>query len=102
MPTPQPEDRVALGRARLAARTRRVAQIRRRVVAATLAAFALAWGVIVFDGSMGATTLASTTATTTTSTATATATATPTTSSSSGDTSGSTSSSPPAVTTSQS
>jgi hypothetical protein len=104
MPTPQPEDRVALGRARLAARTRRVAQIRRRVVAATLAAFALAWGVIVFDGSMGATTLASTTATTTTSTATATATATatPTTSSSSGDSSGSTSSSPPAVTTSQS
>jgi hypothetical protein len=102
MPTPQPEDRVALGRARLAARARRVARIRRRVVAATLAAFALAWGVIVFDGSMGATTLASTTATTTTSTATATATATPTTSSSSNGSSGSTSSSPPAVTTSQS
>jgi uncharacterized membrane protein YgcG len=101
MPTPQPEDRVALGRARLAARARRVAQIRRRVVAATLAAFTLAWGVIVFDGSMGATTLASST-TNTTSTATATATAAPTTSSSSTDSSGSSSSSPPAVTTSQS
>jgi hypothetical protein len=100
MPTPQPEDRVALGRARLAARARRVALIRRRVVAATLAAFALAWGVIVFDGSMGATTLASTT--TSAGTATATATATPSTSSSSSDSSGSTSSSPPAVTTSQS
>jgi hypothetical protein len=100
MPTPQPEDRVALGRARLAARARRVALIRRRVVAGTLAAFALAWGVIVFDGSMGTTTLASTT-TTTTSTATATATPT-TTSSSSNDSSAGTASSPPAVTTSQS
>ena len=38
----------------LAARARRVALIRRRVVAVTLAAFVLAWGVIAFDGSMGA------------------------------------------------
>jgi hypothetical protein len=38
----------------IAARARRLALIRRRVVAATLAAFVLAWGVIAFDGSMGA------------------------------------------------
>jgi hypothetical protein len=36
-------------RARLAAHAR----IRRRVIAATLATFALAWGVIAHDGSMG-------------------------------------------------
>jgi hypothetical protein len=60
MPTPQPPGRAALGRARLAERARRVAKIRRRVVAATLASFALAWSLIVFDGPMGATTIAST------------------------------------------
>jgi hypothetical protein len=54
-------DRAALGRARLAERARRVARIRRTVIAATLSAFVLAWGVIVFDGSMGTTTVASTT-----------------------------------------
>ena len=44
----------------LAARRRRIARIRRGVVAATLAAFALAWGVIAYDGPMGvATTSAS-------------------------------------------
>jgi hypothetical protein len=37
----------------VAARARRLSLIRRRVVAATLAAFVLAWGVIAFDGSMG-------------------------------------------------
>ncbi|WP_028060789.1 hypothetical protein [Candidatus Solirubrobacter pratensis] len=58
MPTPQPSDRAVLGRARLAERARRVARIRRAVVAATLAAFVLAWGVIVFDGPMGTTKLA--------------------------------------------
>jgi hypothetical protein len=51
-------DRAALGRAKLAARARRVARIRRRVAAATLAAFALAWGVIAWNGSMGASTAA--------------------------------------------
>jgi len=38
----------------LAARARRARLIRRRVAAATLATFALAWGVIAFHGSMGA------------------------------------------------
>ena len=57
MPTP-PTDR-------LAARRRRASNLRRRVVAGALATFALAWGVIAYDGSMGAeaTTTASTGAT---------------------------------------
>ena len=38
----------------LAAKARRVRLARQRVVAATLAAFVLAWGVVAFDGSMGA------------------------------------------------
>ena len=42
--------------AALAARARRLARIRRRVTAATLAAFVLAWGVIAYDGPMGAAT----------------------------------------------
>jgi hypothetical protein len=50
MPSP---DRVAYAHERLAARRRRVRLIRQRVVAGTLAAFVLAWGVVVFDGSMG-------------------------------------------------
>ena len=54
----------------LAAKARRVRLARRRVVAATLAAFVLAWGVVAFDGSMGATTVASTGTTTTESTTT--------------------------------
>jgi hypothetical protein len=77
MPSP---DRVAYAHERLAARTRRVRLIRQRVVAGTLAAFVLAWGVVVFDGSMGAP--ASTVTAQATST---TATATPSTSSSSSD-----------------
>jgi hypothetical protein len=40
-------------RDRIAARARRIARIRRSIIAGTLAAFALAWGVIAFDGSMG-------------------------------------------------
>ena len=63
MPTPQPTDRAAVGRARLAERARRVARIRRTVIAATLSAFVLAWGVIVFDGSMGSTTFANSSST---------------------------------------
>jgi hypothetical protein len=56
------------------ARARRIALIRRRVVVATLATFAMAWGVIAYDGSMGtpSTTAASTkSAATTTTTGTA-------------------------------
>jgi hypothetical protein len=37
----------------LAARARRRSVIRNRVVAAVLATFALAWGAVVWDGSMG-------------------------------------------------
>jgi hypothetical protein len=61
MQASQPSDRAALGRARLAERARRVGRIRRAVVAATLSAFVLAWGVIVYDGSMGTTSAAGTT-----------------------------------------
>ena len=43
-------------RERIAARARRVARIRRSIIAGTVAAFALAWGVIAFDGSMGTST----------------------------------------------
>jgi hypothetical protein len=53
-----------LARARLAERARRTARIRRGVGAATVATFALAWGVIAHDGAMGTTTAtASTTST---------------------------------------
>jgi hypothetical protein len=48
------------------------ALIRRRVVAAVLATFALAWGVIAYDGSMGATTTTATASTQTASTSSAT------------------------------
>ena len=76
MPTsPPPGDRAALARERLAARARRASNLRRRVVAGALASFALAWGVIAFDGSMGAT--ADTTTASTQAAAPATATATP-------------------------
>jgi uncharacterized membrane protein YgcG len=80
MPQPLPES----ARERLAARARRMAVIRRRVLVATLATFALAWGVIAFDGSMGSTTTASTQAATAT-----TSSSTGTTSSSDGTTSSS-------------
>jgi hypothetical protein len=101
MPSP---DRVALAQERLAARARRIRLIRQRVVAGTLAGFVLAWGVVSFDGAMGA---PASTATAQVSSATATATATPTpttSSSSSSDTSTSSSSNDSAapMTTSQS
>jgi hypothetical protein len=38
-----------------AARAARIRNIRNRAAAATLATFALAWGVVAWDGSMGAT-----------------------------------------------
>jgi hypothetical protein len=98
MPTAQSTDRAALGRARLAERARRVARIRRTVVAATLSAFVLFWGVIVFDGPMGTTAAGSTptTAASTTSSSSSDASTSP-----SGDTT-STDDTPSAVTTSQS
>jgi cytoskeletal protein RodZ len=65
MSTPPTSDRAALGRERLAARARRIGLIRRRVVAAVLATFVLAWGAIAWDGSMGTTTTAQVTTTTT-------------------------------------
>ena len=56
MPSP---DRVAIAHERIAARARRIRLIRQRVVAGTLAAFVLAWGLVVFDGSMGSETASS-------------------------------------------
>ena len=44
----------------LAARAARIRTIRHRVVAGTVAAFALAWGIVAFDGSMGAETTTTT------------------------------------------
>lgn len=60
MSSPPPTDRAARGRAVLAARARRVARLRRRVVAATLATFVLAWGAIAWQGSLGTKTGAAT------------------------------------------
>lgn len=95
MSHPLPES----ARERLAGRARRIALIRRRVLVGTLATFALAWGVIAFDGSMGTTTTASTQGGTTSSSSDGT-----TSSSSSFSDTGSSSSgdSPSAVTTAQS
>ena len=52
----------ALAQEKLAARARRISTLRRRIVASVVATFVLAWGVVAFDGSMGAetTTVAST------------------------------------------
>ena len=61
----------------LAARAARIRRIRQRVVAGTVAAFALAWGIVAFDGPMGAettTTAQTTTPSTTSSTDTTTST----------------------------
>jgi len=52
----------------LAARAARIRRIRHRVVAGTVAAFALAWGIVAFDGSRGAETTTTAQATTTTTT----------------------------------
>jgi hypothetical protein len=76
MSSPPPSDRAARGRALLAARARRVAQLRRRVVAATLSTFVLAWGMIAWQGSTGTTTTGTATAQVRRATATPTATAT--------------------------
>jgi cytoskeletal protein RodZ len=77
MPTPAHTDRAALARERLAARARRASNLRRRVVAGALASFALAWGVIAFNGPMGqATTTASTQAATSATTSSSAATST--------------------------
>ena len=61
----------ALAQEKLAARARRIRQLRQRIVASVLATFVLAWGVVAFDGSMGAeTTTVASTATTTSATTT--------------------------------
>jgi hypothetical protein len=78
----------AIAQDKLAARARRVRSLRQRVVASILATFVLAWGVVAFDGSMGAesTTVASTgTSTTSTDSTSSTATSSDTGSSSSDD-----------------
>ena len=62
----------------LVARRRRIAALRQRIVAATLATFVLAWGAVVWDGSMGETTTTAQATTTTTEQSTATDDATPT------------------------
>jgi len=77
MSSPSPSDRAARGRALLAARARRVARLRRRVVAATLATFALAWGAIAWQGSLGSEATGTATAQVRQATATATASAAP-------------------------
>lgn len=90
---------------RIAERAKRTRRIRRGVGAGTLAAFALAWGVIAQTGSMGTATAATTTAgTTSTSTSTSadTPSATDDGSSSSSSSSDSGSDQPSAVTTAQS
>ena len=56
----------------LAARAARIRRIRHRVVAGTVAAFALAWGIVAFDGSMGAETTTTAQATTPSTTSTTT------------------------------
>ena len=74
----------ALAQEKLAARARRIRQLRRRIVASLLATFVLAWGVVAFHGSMGAETTTVASTATTTSAAT-TSSSTDTTSSSSDD-----------------
>jgi hypothetical protein len=51
-----------LAKAKLRARAARISRMRKRVVAVSLAIFALAFGAIAYDGSMGTTTSAQTTA----------------------------------------
>ena len=59
--TPSPKE---LAREKLRARAARIARMRKRVVAVSLATFALAFGVIAYDGSMGTTTSSTVTQTT--------------------------------------
>jgi hypothetical protein len=49
----------ALAQERLRARARRIVRLRKQVAAVTLATFALAFGVVAYDGSMGTTTTSS-------------------------------------------
>ena len=58
MPAPTPHER-------LAARARRVAALRRGVIASACASFALGWAVIAYDGSMGVESASTSAATTT-------------------------------------
>ena len=53
----------ALAQERLRARARRIVRLRKQVAAVALATFALAFGVIAYDGSMGATTTSASAAT---------------------------------------
>ena len=59
----------AIAQEKLAARARRIRLLRQRIVASVLATFVLAWGVVAFDGSMGAETATVASASTTTTTA---------------------------------
>jgi hypothetical protein len=52
-PPASPDERRAAAHASRLQRTRRIAQLRRQVLATALATFALAFGLIAFDGSMG-------------------------------------------------
>ena len=53
-PTPRDPSPKELAQAKLRARAARIARMRQRVIAASLATFALAFGAIAWDGSMGA------------------------------------------------
>ncbi len=53
-PTPRDPSPKKLAQAKLRARAARIARMRQRVIAASLATFALAFGAIAWDGSMGA------------------------------------------------
>jgi hypothetical protein len=76
----------AIAQERLAARARRIRSLRQRIVASILATFVLAWGVVAFDGAMGAETTTVASTATTSAAATATPTSTDTTTSASQDT----------------
>ncbi len=98
--TPPPTSDTDLVRGRLRARARRVAVIRRRVVAAALSTFVLAFGVIAATGSLGSTTPSTQQAAVTRSSGSSSSTGTTTNQDSA--TSSSSQSSQPSVTTSQS
>jgi hypothetical protein len=59
--TPSPKE---LAQAKLRARAARIARLRKRVIAASLATFVLAFGAIAYDGSMGTTSASTGTQTT--------------------------------------
>jgi hypothetical protein len=56
-------DHSSLAQERLRARARRIARLRKRVAAAALATFVLAFGAIAYDGSTGTTSASTTPAT---------------------------------------